>query len=330
MTILICTTSTLRDPGVDLVVAAIAARGGRAFRFETDLFPTDASIRVRLGDRQVRRLTSPAGELDLDEVSAVWVREIGSGKHLPDELEPSHREAARVESEAMVWGLLECLDVFQLDPAVRLQAVPGKPVQLQRARALGLDVPRTLVTNEPRAVRDFAAACPAGIIAKMVHGAHVQSADGEEPIYTRLLEPEELAELEGLELAPMIFQERVPKALELRLTIVGSRVFAAAIDSQQSELGAVDWRADPALVRGFRPYDELPADVEGKLLRLLDSCGLNFATIDVIVTPDGRYVFLEFNPSRSYFGFIEQATGLPISGAVADLLLGRVPPRVRE
>ena len=75
MTILICTTSTLRDPGVDLVVAAIEARGGRAFRFETDLFPTDALLTVRRGDRDARRLTSPAGGLDLDDVSAVWVRE---------------------------------------------------------------------------------------------------------------------------------------------------------------------------------------------------------------------------------------------------------------
>lgn len=329
MTVLICTTSTLRDPGVDLVIRAIEAAGGRTFRFDTDLFPTDARVTLRLGDHDVRRLISPEGELDLRDVSAVWLREVGGAKNLPDDMEPTHRAAARYESEAMVWGLLECLNVFQLDPAVRLQAIPGKPIQLQRARDLGLDVPRTLITNDPGEVRDFASRCPTGIIAKMVHGAHVRDDDGDaEPIFTRALSADELDDLDGLELAPMIFQERLPKALELRLTIVGSRVFCAAIDSQNSELGAVDWRADPALVRGFRAYDALPAEIEAKLLRLLDSCGLNFATVDVIVTPDGRYVFLEFNPSRSYFGFIETATGLPISGAVADLLLGRVPPRV--
>jgi hypothetical protein len=30
----------------------------------------------------------------------------------------------------------------------------------------------------------------------------------------------------------------------------------------------------------------------------------------------------------SFFGFVEQSTGMAISDAVADLLLGREPPRV--
>jgi glutathione synthase/RimK-type ligase-like ATP-grasp enzyme len=56
---------------------------------------------------------------------------------------------------------------------------------------------------------------------------------------------------------------------------------------------------------------------------------LDFATVDLILTPDGRYVFLEVN-TVSFFSFVEKATGLPISGAVADLLLGRSAPRVER
>jgi hypothetical protein len=40
----------------------------------------------------------------------------------------------------------------------------------------------------------------------------------------------------------------------------------------------------------------------------------------MILTPDGRYVFLEINPSGQYL-WIEDNTGLPISSAICDLLM---------
>ena len=40
----------------------------------------------------------------------------------------------------------------------------------------------------------------------------------------------------------------------------------------------------------------------------------------MIVTPDGRYVFVEINPNGQYL-WIEHQTGLPISEAICDLLL---------
>ena len=73
--------------------------------------------------------------------------------------------------------------------------------------------------------------------------------------------------------------------------------------------------------------DVLPRSLEARLLRLLDRLGLNFATVDLIVTPEDRHVFLEVN-AISYFGFIERSTGLPISDALADLLVGRAQPRI--
>lgn len=40
----------------------------------------------------------------------------------------------------------------------------------------------------------------------------------------------------------------------------------------------------------------------------------------MIVTPKGDYVFLEINPDGQWL-WIERLTGLPISEAIADLLL---------
>jgi hypothetical protein len=141
---------------------------------------------------------------------------------------------------------------------------------------------------------------------------------------TRALEPAELDDLAGLELCPMLFQERLDKTLELRLTVVGRRIFTAAVDPQ----GAVDVRMEPDLLRALRPFDGLPAAFEQRLLSLCTRLGLNFATADAVYTRDGRWVLLEVN-SISFFDHVEAAAGLPISDAVARLLLGLDAPQTR-
>jgi glutathione synthase/RimK-type ligase-like ATP-grasp enzyme len=66
----------------------------------------------------------------------------------------------------------------------------------------------------------------------------------------------------------------------------------------------------------------LPAEVERRCVELTRRLGLVYGAIDLIVTPAGEYVFLEINPTGEY-GWIEDATGLPISDAICDLLLAR-------
>ena len=48
--------------------------------------------------------------------------------------------------------------------------------------------------------------------------------------------------------------------------------------------------------------------------------GLDYGAADLIVTPDGRYVFLEVNPNGQY-GWVENMTGMPIGSAIADQLM---------
>jgi glutathione synthase/RimK-type ligase-like ATP-grasp enzyme len=338
MTVLVCTASTVADEGVDMVIDAIEARGGHAIRFETDRFPSESRLTIGWDRKDRLILSSDSGEFDLEQVSAAWIRGMDPAARLPVDIDPSHRGAARAESDSMILGLLECLDVFQLNAQESMRCAPYKPRQLQLAREAGLEIPRTLITNDPEAAREFAATCNEGVIAKLVDGssvgvqvdersAGIQAHDGSEPIYTSQLGSDDLERLDSLRLCPMIFQEAVPKAIELRITVVGTRVFVAALDSSTSASGAGDWRRDKNLVRGFRAFDDCPKEIVDRILKLLDRVGLDFATVDMIVTPDGRYVFLEFN-IVSGFAFFEKATGFPVSGAIADLLLGLAPSRI--
>ena len=117
---------------------------------------------------------------------------------------------------------------------------------------------------------------------------------------------------------PLMAQEYIEKKLELRVTIVGQKVFACAIYSQDSERTKEDWRRyDFDNVR-HEQY-QLPKEVEAHLMEFMAVCNLTFGAIDMILTPSGRYVFLEINPSGQ-FGWIEDLTNMPISKAIAETL----------
>jgi MvdD family ATP-grasp ribosomal peptide maturase len=322
MTVLIITHSDDNE-SVELVAESIRKRGGSSFRFDTDNFPTEVQLVARYGETPEQLSLAAGGRtLDLRDVSAVWHRRLNVGGKLPDAMDRQMRHAALGESRATVMGMLACLDAFRMDAEPLIRRAENKQLQIQIARASGLDTPRTLTTNDPEAVRAFARTCEGGMVTKMLSSFAVYEGDAEKVVFTNPVTDEDLNDLDGLRLCPMTFQERVAKRLELRVTIVGERVLAAAIDSQAaSPRAAHDWRRDGArLVDAWQPYT-LPPEVEEKLLRLMDYFGLNYGAADLVVTPEGRHVFLEVNPAGEFF-WLERQPGLPISEAIADVLLG--------
>ncbi|MHC5731086.1 MAG: MvdD family ATP-grasp ribosomal peptide maturase, partial [Nostoc sp.] len=90
-------------------------------------------------------------------------------------------------------------------------------------------------------------------------------------------------------------------------------------DSQALDKARYDWRKQGiALLQAWEPYT-LPGDVEDKLLKLMAEFCLNYGALDIILTPDGRHVFLEVNPVGEFF-WLERCPGLPISQAIAEVL----------
>jgi glutathione synthase/RimK-type ligase-like ATP-grasp enzyme len=127
--------------------------------------------------------------------------------------------------------------------------------------------------------------------------------------------------LHALRNGPVLLQEQVEKRTELRITLAGDAVFAAEVDSQAAASTRVDWRrmAEPRL--RWRTA-RLPDGVVESLSGLMRRMGLSFGAVDMILTPDGRTVFLEVNALGDWL-FIEEQLDLPITAAVADLLMTR-------
>ncbi|BDA75667.1 hypothetical protein CAL7716_098330 [Calothrix sp. PCC 7716] len=322
MTVLIITHSQDNE-SIPLVIKAVEAQGEKAFRFDTDRFPTQSHLDVYYSNGYERQiLTVDESRLDLAEVSAVWYRRIAIGAKIPTKMETQFREASIGESRATIGGMIASIRGFHLDALPNIRLADNKQLQLQIAREVGLETPRTLITNNPLAVKEFFQECEQGMITKMLSSFAIYNEQGsEQVVFTNPVTKEDLEHLYGLRFCPMTFQEKVPKALELRTIVVGKRLFTAAVDSQRMQKAKYDWRKQGlALLNCWEPYN-LPSDVEQKLLKLMAHFGLNYGAIDIIVTPDGQHVFLEVNPVGEFFWLECCPPYLPISEAIAEVLL---------
>ncbi|TBR56832.1 MvdD family ATP-grasp ribosomal peptide maturase [Westiellopsis prolifica IICB1] len=322
MTVLIVTFSQDNE-SIPLVIKAIEARGENAFRFDTDRFPTEVQLDIYSGDSERVIITDGEQKLDLSEVSSVWYRRMRYGQKIPNTMDKQYRDASIEETRRTVRGMIASLKGFHFDKMSNVDLTNNKQLQLQVAREIGLFTPRTLTSNNPEAVKQFAQECKdQGIVTKMLSSFAIYDDQGREHVvFTNPVTNEDLEHLEGLRFCPMTFQENIPKALELRTTIVGHHVFTAAVNSQKLEGSTFDWRKEgKALVKDWEPYS-LPEDVEKKLLKLMAYFGLNYGAIDIIVTPDGRHVFLEINPVGEFFWMELFSPHFPISQAIAEVLL---------
>jgi glutathione synthase/RimK-type ligase-like ATP-grasp enzyme len=214
--------------------------------------------------------------------------------------------------------VLPALPCRWLPPPGKAADAEYKPLQLRIAAESELKVPRTLITNEPRAATRFAESVAGPVVHKPF--SHVRGVVNNQTaaVYTSIVRPEELAHPDVATTAHL-FQEWVPKEYEVRLTVVGRELFAAEIHAD-SEAGHIDWRSDYA--SHSYAVCKPPASVRSGVLRMLQRLDLPYGAFDFVVTPDGDWYFLEVNPSGQ-FGFVEQATGLPITAAIADYLEGR-------
>jgi MvdC family ATP-grasp ribosomal peptide maturase len=305
---------------VDRVAEALLRQGVRPFRLDTDLFPQQVQLSTYIDGAELHHKVDGCGQsFTTEEVRAVWLRRIWTSQ-LSENLKPQFRAVCARESMAALEGFLDGLAAVRwVDSLPKIRQAENKLYQLRVARSVGLRIPRTLVTNDAKRVRTFFQELKGVMVAKLLTPVSV-SMDGSSPfVYTNAVREEDLDNAEALCHSPMVFQERIPKQRELRVAFVGGTCFVGALNSAKSIAGQVDWRRASLKELEWEP-EMLPNQVTYRLKALMAELGLVYGAIDLILTPDGEYVFLEVNPTGEW-GMLERDLGYPISDAIARTLL---------
>lgn len=303
-----------RDPSADTMVPALEGRGVEVHRLSTEWFPAQLSLSARLrGGRWTGHLRTEHRTVYLEEIESIWYRS-PKAYRFPAGLNTVEREHAKVEAKYGLGGVLMSLPVLWVNHPSRLADSAYKPAQLALAARCGLTVPDTLITNVADSVRAFAADGEA--VTKMLGAISIVEGGVRKFAHTQPLGRSDLEDLRGIEHTAHQVQRWVSKQHEARMIVIGDEVTTVAIYAG-SPAGHIDWRTD---------YDNLsyqlvepPAAVIEGVRRLMAEMHLVYGALDFVIGPDATWTFLEINAGGQY-GWLEDATGAPLTEQLADLL----------
>ncbi|RYE24008.1 MAG: hypothetical protein EOP45_06280 [Sphingobacteriaceae bacterium] len=256
--------------------------------------------------------------IDLLQIKSVYYRRPEIGFY-DEGLSDGEARFVRAELLYTLEGLYQILDHARwLNKVQPIRNAENKIYQLLLAKRIGFQMPASIITNEPKQALHFYEQQNESCIIKPIKSGLVGGAKEEGVIFTsRLLLNNENAL--RIKHCPTYIQTLIPKRTDIRVTVVGNRVFAAKIHSQNDQESSVDWRKSEVPL----PHSsfQLPEELEEKCKTLVKALDLQYGAIDFIEDTDGNFVFLEINPNGQW-AWIENRLNLNISDAITEYLAG--------
>ena len=252
--------------------------------------------------------------LDLGTVAAVWYRR--SIHPIPNAtLTPAERYFVAGELRHLAMGLVLNPRIIWVNPLDKVSVAEHKLFQLQVARNLGLQIPRTLVSADVEKLRSFASANAAGTICKPIFHGMFFDGLSRHSVYTRRLDVETL-DAPSLNACPILLQEEMPRIVDVRATFIGRHCFVADI---RGDTSMIDWR-DPGTVVDYA-VSSLDDTTVALCRKMLAELGLVYGAFDFIRTPTGNLVFLELNPTGEW-AWLEDKLSFPMRDAFIEVFFG--------
>lgn len=280
-------------------------------------FPQQTQLAINFGARDGSHesiFSNYDGDLSFSECRAVWWRRPRPFLLHPEILDAASRSFAYTECSAAISGLWLALDAFWVNHPMREEEALRKAYQLKIAQQVGLTIPNTLITNNPNRARAFV------YRHGFDHTIYKSFSSSEQSWHeTPLGQGQAIVELDKVCYAPVIFQERIPTQVDLRIVVIDGTVFPIAIGAHDHE-HKVEHRMAVGRLRG-EPF-ALPTTIVASIHQLMQQLGLVYGVVDMRLTPDGQYVFQEVNPSGPWL-WLEECTDLPITQTFARFLVAQ-------
>jgi hypothetical protein len=298
--ILILSTSVapFHDTHASIVEAALRRKGEPACVVYTDSFPQRLRLTLR-PDADAGVLQHAGGQVRLDDVRAVWFRRQGLPV-APEGLSEAASTFAHGESRTVLRGLqLRLKDCFWVNPPWKETSLANdRLLQLRVAKDAGFRTPRSMLTNDEQDALAFLEASVGDVVQR--HYAPALDATYPGALWNSVARREHFHDPAHFAAGPLLLQERVATERELRVVVIGDKVFAAE----------------------GRPYraSSLPETVESRCRVVVGQLGLAFAMIDLAVMPSQEYLFLDLHPSPQWL-WLERATAQPLLDSLCEMLI---------
>ncbi|MFL6312630.1 MAG: hypothetical protein ACJ71W_11040 [Terriglobales bacterium] len=237
----------------------------------------------------------------------IWIRRPVQPKPNPQTAAEDAKFAAneyRSFYESLMY-LLETLPVRVVNKYAASRFINNKSVQLLLARACGMNVPRTLMTNSPPAVREHFRGNPhfrdnpQRMICKSFSTHIWEKEQGGPFVVTETFElnADMLPSDEVLTYAPAIYQELVVKKIDVRMVLLGAAVYSYSLHNPK---GALDWRHDAT--QGLLKVEPIttPPEVEKSVLAFAEKSGITCGSFDFAIDNQDRWWFLEVNEGGQF------------------------------
>jgi glutathione synthase/RimK-type ligase-like ATP-grasp enzyme len=281
---------------------ALTAAGATVDYLDTALFPTQLQMFWR-PDTEMGGLILPGERrLDFTDIKSVFWRQL-SGVYIPDLQDSEQKRIAFNDSMSTLRSLMQACPCRWVNSWQAYEFHKEKPLQLRAVKQLGVNIPATLISNDPKEIAEFAKSQEKTIFKPVYGGAHTQL------VTESHLDPKRLNL--ALKISPVTLQEYIP-GTNIRSYAIADAVYSAEIRST-----ALDFREDTEAE--LIPI-KLPEAVEQQCTAIAKTLKLEWTAIDWRLKPTGEYIFLEANPSPMFLYF-EKQTGFPITEKLVSLLM---------
>lgn len=313
------------DTHAQYVKLALAHKGHQGHIWYPGDFPSKQTYSFELL-KQKAQWYSQGTEINFNaSFDVVWHRRPERPK-LYDLVHPEDQENAKKECGMFYQSFWELIspNAMWINPVNKIRAANSKLLQLKIASEIGLNIPPTIISNDPERIKSFIDQSEKKVVCKTLSPMHWINKNEFRLAYTREISKEDLPSYDILKMTPAIFQEKIQKLYELRITYFGNYPVAVKIHSQAHPKGEMDWRYMPSKTMMLEQY-HLPDSVDQLCKLLMKKLGIVFGCFDFIVTPDYEYYFLEVNESGQFLWIEEINPEIKMLEIFTEFLINKNP-----
>lgn len=303
--------SDIMDFTTDYICIELKRRNVKYLRLNRDKF-MEYSIVFDINKMQIKiTINSNKYIINNEDLKTIYYR---APIYLHDTYKPNlefDKQLYRSQWTAFLRNLTIFENVKWMNNPIDTFRAENKMLQLKYAQNIGFNCPYTILLNS---IENIKLNGNNNYIMKSLDTVLLREDNKEAFVYSTVMTGDELMKSE-FRLAPVVIQDYLYPKVDLRVTVVGNKIFAAKIE--KNGLGiAGDWRKEKDNVK-FTEV-ELPEEIKRKCIQIVNDLGLSFGGIDLVFCND-NYYFIEVNPTGEWAWLVNKAN-LKIDRGICDYL----------